>query len=54
MVYPNVPRVIGVLISARMTTLHELDSVYSLNDAYDLWEILRVDNYNQQLLNKGH
>jgi hypothetical protein len=50
--YPNVPRVIGAVVSARMATFHELDTVYGLNDVYDMWEILRVDAYNQRLLNK--
>lgn len=36
----------------RMATLHELDSVYSLEDCYDLIEIGMVDAHNRALLNK--
>ncbi len=31
-------------------TLHELDSVYSLEDAYDLLETLLVEDHNRRLM----
>lgn len=37
---------IGILISQKMATLHELDTVYGVQDVYDMLEILTVDNYN--------
>lgn len=37
---------IGILISQKMATLHELDTVYGVQDVYDMLEILIVDNYN--------
>jgi hypothetical protein len=37
----------------RMATLHELSTVYSLKDAYDLLEISLVDLYNRRRLNKS-
>jgi hypothetical protein len=47
--YENVPIVIAAIVSHRMATLHELQSVYGAQDAYDLVEIIRVDDYNQAL-----
>lgn len=46
MPYPNVPMVIGAVISRRLATLHELQTVYSLEDAYNMLEVARVDEYN--------
>ncbi len=43
---------IGVLVSAKMATLHELQTIYSMKDAYDMLEILYVDNQNQQIANR--
>jgi len=47
--YKNVPAVIAVLISRRMATLHELDTVYGVKDAYDMLEIIAIDDNNSQL-----
>lgn len=44
--YQNVPPVIATLISKRMATLHELDTVYGSKDAYDMLEIVMIDDYN--------
>jgi hypothetical protein len=44
--YQNVPIIIGTLISNRIATLHELDTIYGVQDAYDMLEILIVDGYN--------
>jgi hypothetical protein len=38
--------VIAVLISRRVATLHELDTIYGVQDAYDMLEIVAVDDYN--------
>ena len=43
----NVPRTLAVVISGKLATLHELDTVYGAQDLYDLIEIIAVDNYNQ-------
>lgn len=48
--YQNVPRVIGAVLSARLATLHELQTVYGVEDAYDLLEVLTVDAHNEQLV----
>jgi precorrin-6B methylase 2 len=41
--------VIAALISAEMATLHELQTVYSVEDAYDMFEILQVNNHNARV-----
>jgi len=35
-----------------MATLHELDTVYGVEDAYDMLEVVLVDNYNEGLASK--
>ena len=40
-----------VVISGK-ATLHELQTVYSLRDLYDLLEIISVDNYNERMMAK--
>lgn len=42
------PRLIGTLVSARLATLVELQNVLGIRDAYDLLEILAVDNENNR------
>lgn len=32
--------------------MHELDTVYSIEDAYDMLEVLRVDAHNRRVMNK--
>lgn len=51
--YVNIPRVIGALVSANRATLHELQTVYGVKDAYDMLEIVAVDNYNHRIINRG-
>lgn len=51
MQYENVPVNIGTVISRGFATLHELDTVYGVQDLCDMLEIIAVDNYNQRLLN---
>jgi hypothetical protein len=46
--YENVPLLIGALVSSRAATLAELQSVYGIEDAYNLLEIGAVDGYNRQ------
>jgi hypothetical protein len=50
--YTNVAPIIGALVSSKMATLAELQTVYGCEDAYDLLEILSVDNFNKSLINK--
>lgn len=37
--YVNVPMNIGLVVSAKMATLHELETVYSMEDVYDMLEM---------------
>lgn len=39
---------IGALVSAKIATLTELQTVYGLEDAYDLLEVLTVDAHNRR------
>ena len=39
-----------MVVSARLATLHELQTVYGLQDLWDLLEIQSVDTYNQNLI----
>jgi hypothetical protein len=41
-----------VIVSNGRATLAELQSVYGLEDAYDLLEIIQVDAYNEELARK--
>lgn len=43
------PPVIACVVSSRLATLHELDTVYGVKDLYDLWEITLIDNFNHVL-----
>lgn len=45
--FPNVDQLIGSIVAAKFATLHELKSVYTLEDAYDLFEIIAVTRYNE-------
>ena len=40
------------MISARLATLHELDTVYGGTDLYKLVEVVRIDAFNQKISNK--
>lgn len=49
MSYDIVP-VFGALLSAKMVTLHELRTVYTYQDVLLMYDILCVDNYNQNVI----
>lgn len=49
----NISPIIGVIVSRKLATLHELQTVYGSEDAYDLFEIIRIDNHNEHLLTKA-
>jgi len=38
-----------MLISSGVAKLHELDTVYGIKDAYDMLEIVCIDNYNRAI-----
>lgn len=39
-------------MSGHLATLHELETVYSLEDAYDLIEVLIIDAHNRRVANE--
>ena len=53
MEYANVPRTIGMVVSHKMATLNELQTVYGLEDVYDMIEVILVDNHNQQVIERA-
>lgn len=38
---------VGVIVARRMATLHELQKVYSYEDALNMAEVITVQNYNE-------
>ena len=46
--YVNVPPIIGSVVNSRIATLHELESVYGLEDLYNLYEIILIKAANEQ------
>ena len=52
MEFANVSNLVGVLVGRRLATLHQLQTVYSLEDALNLLEIVSVQNYNDWALNE--
>jgi hypothetical protein len=47
-----VPATIGAVISAGRATLHELDTVYGVEDLYDLLELAAIDAHNRWLMSE--
>ncbi len=48
--HANVPPELALVVCRKLATLAELNSIYSYEDALDLLEIIRVDEYNQMLI----
>ena len=42
---------IAQIVAQKFATYHELETVYGLEDAMNLSEIIRVQAYNEQLAN---
>ena len=51
--YVNVPQTIGVVVSSKMATLHELDTVLGLRDLHDLLEIQSIDAHNTRIASQA-
>ncbi|WP_257803360.1 transcription elongation factor GreA [Burkholderia glumae] len=43
------PRTIGAVVSRRLATPAELNTVYGQDDLHDLLEIIAVDSYNERV-----
>ncbi len=41
-----------MVISSKLATLNEMQTVYGLEDVYDMIEVIMVDNHNQNELNR--
>ena len=50
--FKNIDRLIGAIIANKQATLNELKTVYSLEDAYLIWEAIAVTRYNEYLAAK--
>jgi hypothetical protein len=50
--YVNLPRTIGAVVSSRMASLIELQTVYGVTDLYRMLEVLTVDAHNRRVLSK--
>lgn len=48
----NIPPLMASLIGGGLASLHELQTVYSLEDAFMLAEVLRLKNYHSWLSTK--
>jgi len=46
--YVNVPPMIGAVVNSRLATLHELETVYGLEDLFNLYEIIIIKVANEQ------
>jgi hypothetical protein len=43
----------GVVITSKLATLHELQTVYSLEDMFSLLDVLETNNHNTYLMDKA-
>lgn len=50
--YVSLPKTIATVISGKKATLHELQTVYGLQDLWDMLEIIMVDSHNARVLNE--
>ena len=46
--FVNVPPMIGSVVNSKLATLHELETVYGLEDLYNLYEIILIKTANEQ------
>jgi hypothetical protein len=46
--YANVSKIIGVIAGRRLATLYELQTIYGIEDAHNLLEIIAVDSENER------
>jgi hypothetical protein len=45
----NVPRTIGAVLSSRLATMAELETLLGMEDVYDLLEIIAIDAHNKRI-----
>jgi hypothetical protein len=51
--YANLPPLVGMVVSSRHATLHELQTVYGVQDVYNLAEMIIVDAHNKRAVNEA-
>ncbi len=49
----NIDTMIATIVDSRLATLNELKTIYTIEDAFNLWEIIMVSRYNEYLANKA-
>ena len=47
--YKNIDSLIGAIVSSGKATLKELKESYTIEDAFNLYEIIATDAYNERL-----
>lgn len=45
--YQNIPSLFGVIIANRLASLNDLRTIYSLEDAMDIYEAFIIPKYNE-------
>ena len=52
--YPNVDQIIGDCVASGKATLAETMTVFSLEDCYDVLEIVTINAHNRSAIEKAH
>lgn len=47
--YANIPPLVGMVVSSKLASLNELQTVYGVLDLYNLAEIITVDAHNRRV-----
>ena len=50
MEYQTIPGIIGIVVTSKLATLYELQTVYSYEDLLDLYDIHLTNIYNDRKL----
>ena len=50
--FQNIDGFIGVIIASGKATYIQLRDEYTLEEAFKIWEVIAVTNYNQHLANE--
>lgn len=51
--YANLPPLVGMVVSSRHATLLELQTVYGVQDLYNLAELVVVDAHNNRVISEN-
>lgn len=50
MSYPNLSPIIGAVISSKLATLYEIQTIYGSEDLFDLYEVVLVKLHNENVV----